>query len=156
MKLVLITVGKKMPDWVNTAFSEYNKRLPAELNLHVVEVIPAKRNKSTTVAAVMKEEMQRIQAALPRGAIKVVLDENGRQLSSTGLSKKIDNWQQEGRDIALIIGSADGLDDDLLESADFSWSLSSLTLPHALVRVIVAEQIYRAWSILSNHPYHRE
>jgi len=156
VKLVLVTVGKRMPDWVNTAFTEYNKRLPAELKLVLVEIAPAKRNKSTKSAAAVKEEMQRIHAALPRKAIKVVLDKNGRQLFSTSLSKKIDSWQQEGRDVALIIGGADGLNGDLLDSADFSWSLSRLTLPHALVRVIVAEQIYRAWSILKGHPYHRE
>ena len=156
MKLHLLAVGRKMPEWVNTSFTEYNKRLPPELHINLIEITPARRNKSTTPGSAMREEMQRIRAALPRDSITVILDENGSQLSSTELSKKIDAWQQDARDVAMIIGGADGLDNELLQAADFSWSLSRLTLPHALTRVIVAEQVYRAWSILMNHPYHRE
>jgi len=154
--LHLIAVGKRMPAWIKEGFAEYNKRLPAELRLNLIEITPAVRGKSDSIKKAIMEENRRIRAAIPKNSLVVAIDEKGRQFNSIQLSKKIASWLQQGRDVSFVIGGADGLDDDFKKSADEIWSLSPMTLPHALVRVIVAEQIYRAWSILKNHPYHRE
>lgn len=156
MHLHLIAVGKRMPAWIKEGFAEYNKRLPAELRLNLIEITPAVRGKSDSIKKAIMEENRRIRAAIPKNSLVVAIDEKGRQFNSIQLSKKIASWLQQGRDVSFVIGGADGLDDDFKKSADEIWSLSPMTLPHALVRVIVAEQIYRAWSILKNHPYHRE
>ena len=145
-----------MPAWVKEGFGEYNKRLPAELHLNLIEITPTVRGKSIPVKKALTEENKRIRAAIPKDSLIIALDEEGRQFNSIQLSKKIESWLQQGRDVSFMIGGADGLDDDFKKAADEIWSLSPMTLPHALVRVIVAEQIYRAWSILQNHPYHRE
>jgi 23S rRNA (pseudouridine1915-N3)-methyltransferase len=145
-----------MPAWINTGFKEFNKRLPKEFHLNLIEVTPAIRSKSSSTEKIISDEANRIRALIPQGSIIIALDENGKQLDSVSLSKKLESWTHNGRDVTFVIGGADGLSDELKKSADMLWSLSSLTLPHALVRVILVEQVYRAWTIMNNHPYHRE
>ena len=144
-----------MPAWVREAYTEFNKRLPHDLRLNLVEIPPSTRGKSFSSAKITAEECKRIRAAIPDDSWIIVLDEKGRQFDSLSLAKMIAAWQQQGRKITFVIGGADGLHDNLKKSADLVWSLSPLTMPHALVRVVLAEQVYRAWSILNNHPYHR-
>lgn len=156
MRINLIAVGKRMPAWVEDSIKEYSKRLPKELTLNLIEIAPAQRTKTTPVDKTIKEEVERIQAAIPKNNLIIVLDETGKQLSSKTLSKKIDDWVQQAQDISMVIGGADGLGEAFKNSANELWSLSKMTLPHALVRVIIAEQVYRAWTIIQNHPYHRE
>jgi rRNA large subunit m3Psi methyltransferase RlmH len=155
MRLHLIAVGKRMPAWVREGFSEYNKRLPQELRLNLIEIRPTGRSRSGTTPAIIAGEAGRIRESLPKGSQVVALDEHGSQFDSVALARRIESWLHLGRDVALVIGGADGLDHDLKKSADLLWSLSPLTLPHAMTRLIVAEQIYRAWTILQKHPYHR-
>jgi 23S rRNA (pseudouridine1915-N3)-methyltransferase len=145
-----------MPAWINTGFGEFNKRLSKEYHLNLVEITPAVRSKSSSTTKVMAEEEKKIKDAIPKGALVVALDEKGKQFTSRQLADNLELWGRQGRELCLVIGGADGLSASFKKSADVLWSLSALTLPHALVRVIVAEQIYRAWSILNNHPYHRE
>jgi 23S rRNA (pseudouridine1915-N3)-methyltransferase len=145
-----------MPAWINTGFKDFNKRLPKEFHLNLIEVTPAIRSKSSSTEKIISDEANRIRVLIPQGSIIIALDENGKQLDSVSLSKKLESWTHNGRDVTFVIGGADGLSDELKKSADMLWSLSSLTLPHALVRVILVEQVYRAWTIMNNHPYHRE
>jgi len=152
----LITVGKRMPGWVKESFTDYNKRLPDELHLSLIEITPATRSKNNPASKNIAEEDKKIRVAVPKRSMIIALDEKGKQFNSTDLSKKMESWSQQGCDVTFVIGGADGLADDFKKAADMLWSLSSLTLPHALVRVIVVEQIYRAWTIMKNHPYHRE
>lgn len=156
MQLYVIAVGKRMPAWAREAYTEYNKRLPHEFRLNLIEIPPVARGKTSSTAKITAEEGKRITAAIPDDSWIIVLDEKGKQYDSLSLAKKITSWQQLGRKVSFIIGGAEGLHENLKKSADLIWALSSLTLPHALVRVIVAEQVYRAWSILNHHPYHRE
>jgi 23S rRNA (pseudouridine1915-N3)-methyltransferase len=156
VKIHLIAVGKKMPEWINTGYAEFSKRMPSELQINLIEITPSTRNKSTPIEKNIKEEGERIQSAIPANSKLIVLDEKGKNFSSIDLSRKIEGWLPMGQDISLIIGGADGIDPEIKQQADEKWSLSSFTLPHALVRVVVAEQLYRAWSILQGHPYHRE
>src|SRR3989338_5390712 len=140
VKLTVYAVGHRMPSWVAAGFTEYAQRMPREMPLQLREVKPA----------------QRIGAAMPAGVLKVVLDEHGRSFQTRTLATHLERWRGSGRDVAFIIGGADGLAPDIKTRADLLWSLSPLTLPHGLVRVVLAEQLYRAASMLSNHPYHRE
>ena len=156
MKIHLIAVGKKMSDWINTGYSEFSKRMPPELQINLIEITPSTRNKSTSIEKNIKEEGERIQSAIPDNSKLIVLDEKGKDFSSIALSKEMESWLPMGQDISMVIGGADGIDPVIKQQADEKWSLSSLTLPHALVRVVVAEQLYRAWSIMKGHPYHRE
>jgi len=152
----LISVGKRLPDWVYTVFAEYNKRLPNAYKLDLTEVSATARSRSVAVATTIQKEAEAIHRKLPAQAFIVLLDEKGYRFSSTGLATSLEKWQKTGKNICFIIGGADGVDETLRQVADVTWSLSTLTFPHALVRVILAEQIYRAWSINNNHPYHRE
>ena len=156
MKVHLIAVGKKMPEWINSGYAEFSKRMPPELQIDLIEITPSVRNKTTPTEKNIKEEGKRIQSAIPANSRLIVLDEKGKNFSSIALSKKMESWLPMGQDIVLVIGGADGIDPKIKQQADEKWSLSSFTLPHALVRVVVAEQLYRAWSILKGHPYHRE
>ena len=144
-----------MPAWVDDAFEDYARRMPLTLRLRLVEVRAEPRAESVSLERLIETEGRRIAAALPPGSFKVVLDERGRTCTTRELARRIEQWRMDGRDIAFVIGGADGLSPALRGEADWLWSLSPLTLPHGLVRVIVAEQLYRASSILSNHPYHR-
>jgi len=156
LKIYLIAVGKKMPEWINTGYAEFSKRMPPELQINLIEITPSVRNKSTPVEKNIKEEGARIQTAIPANSRLIVLDEKGKNFSSVALSEKMESWLPMGQDISIVIGGADGIDPVIKQQADEKWSLSSFTLPHALVRVVVTEQLYRAWSILQGHPYHRE
>jgi 23S rRNA (pseudouridine1915-N3)-methyltransferase len=155
MRLHLICVGTRPPRWVEEGFEEYAKRMPRHLPLSLVEVRAEPRSGSTAVDSLRAREAERIRAALPPQARLVVLDERGRDLDTAGLSQRITAWQREGRDVALVVGGPDGLEPAIREAADETLRLSSLTLPHALVRVLLAEALYRAVSLASGHPYHR-
>ncbi len=143
-----------MPAWVDAGFAEYSGRMPREARVELVALKPAPRGGA--MQRVLDAEAERILAAVPGGSYKVVLDERGTLVRTTELARRMARWRENGRDIALIVGGADGLADSVKQSADFVWSLSPLTLPHGLARVLVVEQLYRAHTILHNHPYHRE
>lgn len=156
MQIHLIAVGNKMPGWVTAGFEEYAKRLPRECALRLVEITPGKRGKNADVARILRDEGERMLAAIPRGARVIALEVGGRVWDTPGLSTALEGWLAEGRDLALLVGGPEGLDEACRQRADQQWSLSALTLPHPLVRVVLAEQLYRAWSLLQGHPYHRE
>jgi 23S rRNA (pseudouridine1915-N3)-methyltransferase len=156
VKIHLLAVGTKMPGWVVTAFEEYSKRMPRECSIELREISPAHRGKSGNADRYKADEAQRIISALPKGAQLVVLDERGKPWTTMQLSRQLENWMQQGQDIALIVGGPDGLDPSIMQQAQQQWSLSPLTLPHPMVRILLAEQLYRAWTILQGHPYHRE
>lgn len=155
MQLLIVAVGHKMPRWIEDGFAEYTKRMPPELRIELREIKPEQRSGSRTAATVMQLEAARIEAALPKGCRIVALNERGKDLTTATLADALTGWQREGGDVALIIGGADGLDPALKARAHMLMRLSSLTLPHGMVRVLLAEQLYRAWSITQNHPYHR-
>lgn len=155
MRIHLLAVGKRMPGWVETGVAEYARRMPRECALKVTGLAPARRHKGQTVAQARAEEAERLLAAVPDGALIVALDEGGREFASADLARRLRGWMHDGQDVALLVGGPDGLDPNCLERAHLTWSLSRLTLPHALVRVVLAEQLYRATTILSGHPYHR-
>lgn len=155
MQIHLIAVGSRMPAWVADGYAEYARRMPGECRLRLVEIPPGRRSKGADVARAKHEEGQRMLAALPRDSLVVGLEVSGKSWSTTELANRLGQWLQDGRDIALFVGGPDGLASGARERCDLSWSLSSLTLPHMLVRIVVAEQLYRAWSVLKQHPYHR-
>ncbi len=155
MRLLVLAVGTRMPAWVESAFAEYAKRMPHHLPLELVEIRPEPRSGGKAAAALCLAEAGRIARALPAGAMKVALDERGREFSSEAFAKWLGRLSGEGRDLAFIIGGADGLTPEMKKTADLTLRLSAFTLPHALARVVLAEQLYRAVSILQNHPYHR-
>lgn len=155
MKLRILSVGHKMPDWVEAGCREYLKRMPRELSLEIVEIKPDKRAAGKNSLQIQEAEAKRILEAAGRDYI-IVLDEHGQEVTTLQLADRMQKWLGDGRDVALVIGGADGLHPDVKARADWLWSLSKLTLPHAMVRVLLAEQLYRAWSVLNNHPYHRE
>lgn len=156
MIIHFIVVGQKMPKWVNEGYQEYAKRLPKSCSLKLVELPMAQRGKTGSAEQYKAEEAKRILAAMPKGACLVILDEHGKQTTTLEFSQKLEEWLASGQDIALVVGGPDGLQADLIQQAQWKWGLSKLTLPHPMVRVLVAEQIYRAWSVIQNHPYHRE
>lgn len=156
MRITILSVGHRMPAWIQDGFQEYTRRMPPELRIELVELKPEDRAGGKDSAKAMAAEGARILAALPQGAPVIALDERGKGLSTQGLSVMLAGWMRDGVSPAFIIGGADGLDAAVKERADKLLSLSALTLPHALVRVVLAEQLYRAWSILARHPYHRE
>ncbi|MBB5391417.1 MULTISPECIES: 23S rRNA (pseudouridine(1915)-N(3))-methyltransferase RlmH [unclassified Herbaspirillum] len=155
MQLIIAAVGHKMPAWIETGFQEYAKRMPPECRILLKEIKPVERSGSRTAETVMAQEREKIEAALPKGARVIALDERGRDWTSVQLSQQLVQWQQDGRDVAFVIGGADGLDPGFKAGADTLIRISSMTLPHGMVRVMLAEQLYRAWSITQNHPYHR-
>ena len=155
MKLGILAVGHKLPDWVAKGCAEYIKRMPRELPLSIIEIKPEPRG-SKTREQLLAAEKSRLLAALPAYQRIVILDERGDDLSTLKLAQRLEDWMREGGDTALIIGGADGIDEDLKQRASASILLSSLTLPHAMARLILCEQLYRAVSVLKNHPYHRE
>ena len=156
MKLVLVAVGQRQPAWADAAFEEFAKRFPAECRLELKAVKAEPRSSGKPVEALMTAEAARIAAALPKGARIVLLDERGERRSSLQLAQRLRFWLGDGRDVALVIGGPDGLDAALAARADETLRLSDLTLPHALARVVLAEALYRAWSLTAGHPYHRE
>lgn len=156
MKIKIITVSKRIPDWISKGYNEYIKRLPKEIDINLVEISPESRKNTPSIDQILRKEAKKILTAIPEDNYVIALDENGKQFNSSILASYLAQWLVDAQDICFIIGGADGLDDSLKKSAHALWSLSPMTLPHAFVRLIVAEQIYRAWSINNNHPYHRE
>lgn len=155
MKLKLLAVGHKMPSWVEQGFGEYAKRLPADCALELIEIQPGHRAKNTSKEKAMQQEAQAIQKHLRPQDHVVALDVLGKSWSTEQLAQQLSGWRMQGGDVALIVGGPDGLTPEVLALAKQRWSLSALTLPHPLVRVLLAEQLYRAWSILQGHPYHK-
>ena len=155
MKLLLVAVGQRQPGWADTAYTDFAKRFPPEMRL-ALKAVKAETRGSKTPEQLMAAEAFRLSAALPKGARRVVLDERGTRLTTAQLSERMKLWMGDGRDVAFIVGGPDGLDAALKQSADETLRLSDLTLPHAFVRVWLAEALYRAWTVMVNHPYHRE
>lgn len=156
MRVSIVSVGHRMPAWIRSGYGEYVKRLPPEIKVDLVELKPEDRASGRTVDKARELEGERIIAALPAGATVYALDEKGRPVTTQGLSVMLAGWMRDATHPAFVIGGADGLADGVKARADKLVSLSALTLPHGLVRVLLAEQLYRAWSILAGHPYHRE
>ncbi len=155
MQINLLAVGTRMPAWVDEGYREYARRMPRECSLVLNEIPLAHRSKSQAIERAVNEEGKRMLAALSDRQQVIALDVKGRSWSTEQLAQQLDNWKQDGRDISLLVGGPDGLAAECLQRAEQVWSLSSLTLPHPLVRVLLAEQLYRAWSLNSGHPYHR-
>ncbi len=156
MKLIIVSVGHKMPDWITAGFNEYTKRMPREAQIVLLEIKPEPRTTGKTTTQIMETEAQRILAALPQNCRRIALDERGTQPTTKQLAAQMQDWMREGHDVAFIIGGADGLHESVKQAAQQLLALSLLTLPHAFVRVLLAEQLYRAHSMMHNHPYHRE
>src|SRR5215207_2034941 len=155
MKLYVVAVGQRVPDWAQTAWDDYAKRFPPEIRVELKAVKTEPRG-SKTLETIYAAERERIAAAIPKGTRTVALDERGTPLTTVALAAKLKTWQLEADDVALVIGGPDGLDPAFKQAAHERIRLSDLTLPHAMVRVLLVEQLYRAWSINANHPYHRE
>ena len=160
MKLRIVAIGHRPPDWVSAGFEDYARRMPREARIELIEIKPGPRGgqspSAATVGRILAAEKDRLLAAVPAGSVKIAMDERGKGFSTAELARRLGAWMQDGRDATFLIGSADGLDAGLKKGADLLLSLSAMTLPHALVRVLLAEQLYRAVSLLQNHPYHRE
>ncbi len=155
MRLTIVAVGQKVPDWAQTAYDDYAKRFPPELKVEL-KAVKTEPRASKTLENLLLAERSRIEGALAKGVRVVVLDERGTAVTTVALAERLKGWQLSGDDVAIVIGGPDGLDGDFKKSAHERLRLSDLTLPHALVRVLLIEQLYRAWSITINHPYHRE
>ena len=155
MRLTIVAVGLKVPDWAQTAYDDYAKRFPPEIRLEL-KAVKTEPRASKTLDTLLLAERLRIEAAIPRGTHKVALDERGTHVTTVALADRLTAWQLSGKDVAIVIGGPDGLDAGFKKAAHERLRLSDLTLPHAMVRVLLIEQLYRAWSITINHPYHRE
>ena len=155
MRLLLISVGRRMPTWVNEAFADYAKRFRGSVRLELVEVEPCKRSRKTDVEQLVREEGERLLSMAPADYRLVALDIMGKQFSSEDLAGKLSDWIDQAQNVALLVGGADGVSAQVLEETDECWSLSRFTLAHSLVRVVIAEQLYRAHSIVMGLPYHR-
>ena len=155
MRIQLLSVGRRMPAWIDAGFREYAKRLPPECALKLIEIDPGHRGKSANAQSARRLEGERMLAKIPTNAQVIALDTRGPAWSTEQLARQLAGWMADGRDLALLVGGPDGLAEPCLQRAGHLWSLSPLTFPHPLVRVILAEQLYRGWSILKGHPYHR-
>jgi len=156
MRLLLVAVGQRQPAWADAAYEDFAKRFPPEMRLELKAVKAEPRSGGKTAAQLMAAEAQRLEAACPKGARRVLLDERGTRLTTVQLAERMNAWRGDGRDVVFVIGGPDGLDPSLKATADETLRLSDLTLPHAFVRVLLAEALYRAWSLAIGHPYHRE
>lgn len=156
MRLHLLCVGSRQPEWIDQGFETYARRMPRECSLHLVEIPTRHRGKAADVKRAVDKEGEQLLRAIPDGAMVVALDASGDAWSTQQLADQIHDWRHEYQNVALLIGGAEGLAPSCLARAHRRWSLSALTLPHGLARVVAAEQLYRAWTILSGHPYHRE
>ena len=155
MKIDLVVIGKKMPDWIQTGINHYQKQLPAQLNFSLI-ALEAQRRKGKNITQIKELEGELILKAVKGAQLIIAFDERGKQHTTKAIAQNLNNWQQNGEHIALIIGGADGLSDSVKSSANQLWGLSNLTLPHSIARLLAVEQIYRAHSLLTNHPYHRD
>lgn len=155
MQLIIAAVGQRQPVWADAAYEDFAKRFPPEMRL-ALKAVKAEPRGSKTAEQLMAAEAQRLEAAVPKGARRVLLDERGTRLTTAQLAQRFEFWLGDGRDVVFFIGGPDGLDPQLKGTADESLRLSDLTLPHAFVRVLLAEALYRAWSLRNGHPYHRE
>lgn len=155
MRLLVVAVGQRVPDWAQTAWDDYAKRFPPELKVEL-KTVKTEPRPGKSLEQIHAAERTRLEAAIPKGYRWVALDERGTSVNTKALAEKIEHWQTQGQDVALLIGGPDGLDPELRAAAHERIRLSDLTLPHAMVRVLLVEQLYRAWSILAHHPYHRE
>jgi 23S rRNA (pseudouridine1915-N3)-methyltransferase len=155
MQLLVAAVGQRMPGWVNEAWTEYARRMPPSLNLSLREISLAKRGKNADTHRLTAVESRSLYDAMPARARIIALDVKGQSWSTEKLAANLEGWMGEGRDVGFMIGGPDGIAADIMQKADNRWSLGPLTLPHPLVRVVLAEQLYRAWTITRNHPYHR-
>jgi 23S rRNA (pseudouridine1915-N3)-methyltransferase len=155
MHIHVIAIGQRMPGWIQQGVDDYAKRLPPQFAFKILELPATKRGSGDTRKAI-EEEGERLLQAMPKGARIIALDERGQQWQTRDLAQALDDWTHDGRDVALLIGGADGHSEAVRRRAERLWSLSRLTLPHGLVRVVLTEQLYRAWSLLSGHPYHRD
>jgi len=156
MKLLVVAVGQRQPGWADEAWADFAKRFPPEMRLELKALKAEPRSGGKTAAQCMAAEAARFDAALPKGCRRVVLDEHGTRRTTAQLAERLPLWRSEGRDVALLIGGPDGLAPELKATADETLRLSDLTLPHAFARVLLAEALYRAWTLASGHPYHRE
>lgn len=156
MKITLLAVGTKMPRWVDDAFGDYAKRFGRDISFELKEIKPEKRGGGVTAERGIAAEHERLLAAIPPRSLLVILDERGKNWTSVRLAEAMQGWMANGDDICIVIGGADGLAPALKQKADVLLQLSAMTLPHGMVRVLLAEQLYRAYSIINNHPYHRE
>ncbi|MGD8782786.1 MAG: 23S rRNA (pseudouridine(1915)-N(3))-methyltransferase RlmH [Thioalkalispiraceae bacterium] len=155
MRIQIIAIGDRMPGWVQQAFNEYIKRIGAGLTVELVEISPEKRGKASNLDRIMEKEAARMRQTIPRGNFVIALDKEGKLWSTEQLAENVAAWQQDGRNISILIGGPEGMHSDLLREADVCVSLSAMTFPHPVVRIILAEQLYRTYSILSHHPYHK-
>jgi 23S rRNA (pseudouridine1915-N3)-methyltransferase len=155
MQIHLIAVGTRMPAWITQGYEDYARRLPRECALRLVEIPPGRRSRTHPPAQAIEEEGRRMLSAIPGRCLVVALEVTGRAWDTPALASRLQEWLSSGRDTAFLVGGPDGLSGDCLQRAELRWSLSPLTLPHALVRVVLAEQLYRAWTIVGGHPYHR-
>lgn len=155
MKLHLIAAGAKMPAWVEQGYAEYARRMPPSCSLHLTEIPTMFRGKNLDLERTLKAEGRKMLDAVPRGSKLVTLEVDGRALSTEMLAAELEGWMQGGRDVALLVGGPEGLSPECSLASELKWSLSKLTLPHPLVRVVLAEALYRAWSVMTHHPYHR-
>lgn len=156
MNLQLVAVGTKMPSWVQSGFNEYQRRFPKDFSLGLTEISAGKRGKNADIKRILQQEGEKTLAAIPKGNRIVTLEVTGKPWTTEQLAKYLESWQMDGRNISLLIGGPEGLAPSCIDASEQKWSLSALTLPHPLVRIVVAESLYRAWSINNNHPYHRE
>jgi 23S rRNA (pseudouridine1915-N3)-methyltransferase len=156
MKLLIVSVGYKMPDWITAGFNEYTKRMPREAQIFLLEIKPEPRTTGKTTMQIMEAEAKRILAALPQNCRRIALDERGAQPTTKQLAVQMHDWMRDRYDVAFIVGGADGLHETVKHASQQLLALSALTLPHTFVRVLLAEQLYRAHSMMHNHPYHRE
>ncbi len=155
MRIHLLAIGNKMPAWVNMGTAEYVNRMPPQCQVVMREITAEKRTKNSDLVRIREAEGEKLLAAIPQGSLVITLDVKGKPWSTEQLATQLDQWMMSGRDVTLLVGGPEGLSPACLQRAEQSWSLSPLTFPHPLVRIVVAEQLFRAWSILTNHPYHR-
>jgi 23S rRNA (pseudouridine1915-N3)-methyltransferase len=156
MKLQLIAVGTKMPDWVQKGFQEYTRRFPKDMPFELTEITAGKRGKNSDIPRILQQEGEKMLAAVPKGNRIVTLEVLGKPWKTEDLAEQMQRWQLDGRNVSFLVGGPEGLAPECIAASEQRWSLSPLTLPHPMVRVIIAESLYRAWSINNNHPYHRE
>ena len=155
LKLHLVAIGERMPPWVNEGFSEYCKRIRGRMTLELIEVSASKRGKGADLARIGADEERRLTAAIPSACRRIALDRSGRSVSTRDIVDRMDRWLQEGDRVALVVGGPEGLSREFIDAADECWSLSALTFAHPVARVVIAEQLYRCWSVLEGLPYHR-